>query len=88
MGGRAWAHRWATHTTHLLPALRDEIEREFERLLLAARQIRVLDVQQQREVRSGGQLAIARLAPCGYRHRQCVSPDQGTVRLAAISQPP
>lgn len=66
IGGRAWAHWWAhwwaQHTTQLLPALRAEIEREFERLLLAARQIRALEVQQQREVRSGAQPAIARLA--------------------------
>jgi transposase len=62
IGGRAWGHWWAQHTTQLLPALRAEIEREFERLLLAARQIRALEVQQQREVRSGAQPAIARLA--------------------------
>ncbi|MEM5400680.1 hypothetical protein VSR83_11360 [Paraburkholderia unamae] len=49
IGGRAWAHWWTQHTTQLLPALRAEIEREFERLLLAARQIRALEVQQQRE---------------------------------------
>ncbi|GJH29348.1 IS110 family transposase [Caballeronia novacaledonica] len=62
IGGRASAHWWAQHNKQLLPALRAEIEREFERLLLAARQIRALEVQQQREVRSGAQPAIARLA--------------------------
>ena len=39
-----------------------EIEREFERLLLTARQIRALEVQQQHEVRIGAQPAIAQLA--------------------------
>ncbi|MGF6292522.1 transposase [Paraburkholderia youngii] len=48
IGGRAWAHWWARHTTQLLPALRAEIER----LLLAGRRIRALEVQQQREVRN------------------------------------
>ncbi|WP_199545382.1 IS110 family RNA-guided transposase [Paraburkholderia kururiensis] len=62
IGGRAWAHWWAQHTAQLLPALRAEIEREFERLLLAARQIRALEVQQQHEVRIGVQPAIAQLA--------------------------
>ncbi|MEM5461074.1 transposase [Paraburkholderia phytofirmans] len=62
IGGRAWAHWWVEHTPQLLPALRTEIERECERLSLAARQIRTLEVQQQREVRSGVQPAIARLA--------------------------
>jgi transposase len=62
IGGRARGHWWAQHTTQLLPALRAEIEREFERLLLAARQIRAQEVQQQREVRSGAQPSIAQLA--------------------------
>lgn len=47
IGGRAWAHWWAQHAAQLLPALRAEIEREFERLSLAARQIRTLEAQQQ-----------------------------------------
>ncbi|KVU34395.1 IS110 family transposase [Burkholderia ubonensis] len=62
IGGRAWAHWWAQHAAQLLPALRAEIEREFERLSLAARQIRTLEAQQHHEVRNGAQPAIARLA--------------------------
>ncbi|WP_232461886.1 transposase [Burkholderia ubonensis] len=62
IGGRAWAHWWAQHAAQLLPALRAEIEREFERLSLAARQIRTLEAQQHHEVRNGAQPAIAWLA--------------------------
>lgn len=62
IGGRAWAHWWAQQAGQLLPGLRAEIEREFERLLLVARQIRTLEAQQQRQVRSGAQPAIAVLS--------------------------
>jgi transposase len=43
IGGRAWVHWWAQHATPLLPGLRAEIEREFERLSLVVRQIRTLE---------------------------------------------
>jgi len=46
----------------LLPGLRTEIEREFERLSLVARQIRTLEAQQKQQVRSGAQPVIALLA--------------------------
>ena len=62
IGGRAWAHWWAQQPGQLLPALRAEIEREFERLSLVARQIRTLETQQVRQVRSGAQPAIAVLS--------------------------
>ncbi|UXU85292.1 IS110 family transposase [Burkholderia sp. S-53] len=62
IGGRAWTHWWAQNAARLLPGLRAEIERECERLSLAAKQIRALEAQQQHEVRSGAQPAIARLA--------------------------
>jgi transposase len=65
IGGRAWPHWWAQNAARLLPALRAEIEREFERLSLAARQIRTIEAQQQREVRSGAQPMIARLTGIG-----------------------
>jgi len=62
IGGRAWAHWWAQQAGQLLPALRAEIEREFERLSLVARQLRTLETQQARQVRSGAQPAIAVLS--------------------------
>jgi transposase len=62
IGGRAWAHWWAQQAGQLLPGLRAEIEREFERLSLVARQIRTLEALQARQVRSGAQPAIAVLA--------------------------
>ena len=62
IGGRTWAQWWAQQAGQLLPGLRAEIEREFERLSLVARQIRVLEAQQERQVRSGAQPAIAVLS--------------------------
>ncbi len=62
IGGRAWAHWWAQQAGQLLPGLRAEIEREFERLSLVAGQIRTLEALQARQVRSGAQPAIAVLA--------------------------
>ena len=62
IGGRAWAHWWAQHAAQLLPGLRTEIEREFERLSLVARQIRTLEAQQKQQVRSGAQPVIAVLS--------------------------
>jgi transposase len=43
IGGRAWVHWLAQHAAQLLPGLRAEIEREFERLSLVVRQIRTLE---------------------------------------------
>ena len=62
IGGRAWAHWWGQQAGQLLPGLRTEIEREFERLSLVARQIRTLEAQQKQQVRSGAQPVIALLA--------------------------
>jgi len=62
IGGRAWAHWWAQQAEQLLPALRAEIEREFERLSLVARQIRTLEAQQKQQVHSGAQPVIAVLS--------------------------
>ncbi|WP_213769273.1 IS110 family transposase [Caballeronia sp. dw_19] len=62
IGGRTWAPWWAQQAGQLLPGLRAEIEREFERLSLVARQIRMLEAQQERQVRSGAQPAIAVLS--------------------------
>ena len=62
IGGRRWAPWWAQQAGQLLPGLRAEIEREFERLSLVARQIRMLEAQQERQVRSGAQPAIAVLS--------------------------
>jgi transposase len=62
IGGRAWARWWAQQAGQLLPGLRAEIEREFERLSLVAGQIRTLEALQARQVRSGAQPAIAVLS--------------------------
>jgi len=62
IGGRAWTHWWAQNAAQLPPGVRTEIEREFERLALVAKQIKTLEAQQRREVRSGAQPAIAQLS--------------------------
>ena len=62
IGGRAWARWWAQQAGLLLPGLRAEIEREFERLSLAAKQIRTLEAQQKQQVHSGAQPIIAVLS--------------------------
>ena len=62
IGGRAWTHWWAQNAAQLPPGVRTEIEREFERLSLVAKQIKMLEAQQRREVRSGAQPAIAQLS--------------------------
>ena len=62
IGGRAWTRWWAQNAAQLPPGVRTEIEREFERLSLVAKQIKMLEAQQRREVRSGAQPAIAQLS--------------------------
>ncbi|MEX3968691.1 IS110 family transposase [Paraburkholderia sp. EG286B] len=62
VGGRNWARWWAEHAQQLLPALRAEIEREFERLSLVIHQIKTLEGFQEQQVRSGAQPSIAALA--------------------------
>jgi transposase len=62
IGGRAWACWWAQQAAQLLPGLRAEIEREFDRLSLVAKQIRTLEALQAHQVRSGAQPSIAVLS--------------------------
>ena len=62
IGGRAWTRWWAQNAAQLPPGVRTEIERESERLSLVAKQIKMLEAQQRREVRSGAQPAIAQLS--------------------------
>jgi transposase len=62
VGGRIWTHWWARQRELLAPGLRAGIERECERLALVRQQIRTLEVQQNREVRSGAHPGMALLA--------------------------
>lgn len=68
VGGRIWTHWWDRQRELLAPGLRAEIERECERLAFVRQQIRTLEVQQNREVRSGappGMALLAQLAGIG-----------------------
>ncbi|KVZ77675.1 IS110 family transposase [Burkholderia ubonensis] len=62
VGGRIWTHWWTRQRELLAPGLRAEIEREYERLALVRQQIRLLEVQQDRQVRSGAHPGMALLA--------------------------
>jgi transposase len=62
VGGRMWTQWWAQQCELLLPGLRAEIEREFERLTLVRQQIRTLEAQQDLQVRSGAHPGMALLA--------------------------
>jgi transposase len=62
VGGRIWAHWWTRQRELLAPALRAEIDRECERLALVRQQIRMLEAQQDRQVRSGAHPGMALLA--------------------------
>ncbi|KVN28363.1 IS110 family transposase [Burkholderia ubonensis] len=62
VGGRIWTHWWARQRERLAPGLRAEIERECERLALVRQQIRTLEAQQDRQVRSGAHPGMALLA--------------------------
>src|ERR1700675_3373542 len=62
VGGRIWTHWWTRQRELLAPGLRAEIERECERLALVRQQIRLLEVQQDRQVRSGAHPGMALLA--------------------------
>lgn len=61
VGGRNWARWWAEHALQLLPSLRAEIERECERLKLVIEQVKTLEADQERQVRSGAQPSVAAL---------------------------
>lgn len=68
VGGRLWTHWWARQRELLLPGLRAEIEREYERLALVRNQIRLLEAQQNQQVRSGahpGMTLLSQLAGIG-----------------------
>jgi transposase len=68
VGARLWTPWWARQRELLAPGLRAEIDRECERLALVRQQIRLLEVQQERQVRSGahpGMTLLARLAGIG-----------------------
>ncbi|MCG5078294.1 IS110 family transposase [Paraburkholderia tagetis] len=68
VGGRIWTHWWAQQRERLLPGLRAEIEREFDRFTLVCQQIRRLETQQNQQMRSGthpGMALLARLAGIG-----------------------
>ncbi|MGF6472896.1 IS110 family transposase [Paraburkholderia youngii] len=62
VGGRIWTHWWTRQRELLAPGLRAEIDREYERLALVRQQIRQLEVQQDRQVRSGAHPGMALLA--------------------------
>ena len=62
VGGRIWTHWWAGQRELLLPGLRAEIDRECERLALARQQIRLLEAQQDQQVRNGSYPSMALLA--------------------------
>ncbi|WP_313068176.1 transposase [Paraburkholderia sp. LEh10] len=62
VGGRIWTHWWTRQRELLAPGLRAELEREYERLALVRQQIRLLEVQQDRQVRSGAHPGMALLA--------------------------
>lgn len=62
VGGRIWTHWWTRQRDLLAPGLRAEIERECERLALVRQQIRTLEAQQERQVRSGAHPGMALLA--------------------------
>ncbi|NVI09651.1 IS110 family transposase [Paraburkholderia youngii] len=62
VGGRIWTHWWNRQRDLLAHGLRAEIDRECERLALVRQQIRSLEVQQERQVRSGAHPGMALLA--------------------------
>lgn len=62
VGARIWTHWWTRQRELLAPGLRAEIDRECERLVLVHQQIRLLEVQQERQVCSGAHPGMALLA--------------------------
>lgn len=61
IGGRDWAHWWASHSDQVPPALRAEIERESARLALVKQQIKTLEAAQHQELLDGKQPLVAQL---------------------------
>nr|WP_255217863.1 IS110 family transposase [Paraburkholderia mimosarum] len=58
IGGRVWSRSWAQLRESVAPGLRAEIERECERLELVRKQVRLLQTQQEQQVRSGAHPAM------------------------------
>lgn len=68
VGGRLWTYWWARQRELLLPGQRAEIEREYERLALVRKQMRLLEAQQNHQVRSGahpGMTLLSQIAGIG-----------------------
>ncbi|SAL06621.1 transposase [Caballeronia calidae] len=62
VGRYMWTRWWAQQREKLLPGLRAEIEREFDRFTLVCQQIRQLEAQQNQQMRSGAHPGMALLA--------------------------
>jgi transposase len=56
VGGRDWAAWWDTHASQVPPALREEIQRQCERLALVKRHIGQLQAQRHRQIDSQPQV--------------------------------
>lgn len=61
IGGRDWLRWWDTQREQIPPALRAEIEREIERLVLVRQQVKILEAAQKEEVEAGVQPIVAQL---------------------------
>jgi hypothetical protein len=62
VGGRLWQRWWLGHANELAPRVRAEIERESERLLLAKKQMDMLEAEQRQAVAAGTEPQVAGLA--------------------------
>ncbi|MBP0639905.1 IS110 family transposase [Cupriavidus sp. AcVe19-6a] len=65
IGGRSWNHWWNDHGSQLPAGLGAEIEREVARLALVVAQVKTIETQQHKAVKTGAQPAIALLARLG-----------------------
>ena len=62
VGGRLWQRWWTGHAQELGPAVRAEIERESERLLLVKKQMDTIEAAQRQAVAAGSEPQVVRLA--------------------------
>jgi len=62
IGGRDWFAWWTNHAEQIQPALRIEIEREYERLALVKKQMNALQATQRQEVGEGRQPVVSQLS--------------------------
>jgi transposase len=62
VGGRLWRRWWTGHAQELRPAVRAEIERESERLLLVKKQMDTIEAAQRQAMAAGSEPQVARLA--------------------------